>query len=74
MTDATDDHGHTLLFQNGHTPDSSRSDDRDIAAPHSGFAQFLTGDGSVHSVGESIDFDLYDIPGTRAGRESTGEF
>ena len=69
ITDASDDHGHMILFQTGHTPNSPESDDRDVSAPHVGFAQFLLGDGSVHTIGESIDFAVYNALGTRAGGE-----
>jgi prepilin-type N-terminal cleavage/methylation domain-containing protein len=36
---------------------------------HAGGAMFAMGDGSVHFVNESIDFQLYNALGTRAGRE-----
>jgi len=29
-----DDHGHMVLFQTGHVPNSPASDDRDVSAPH----------------------------------------
>ena len=69
VTDASDDHGHMALFQTGHTPNSPASDDRDVSAPHVGFAQFLLADGSVQTIGESIDFATYTALGTRAGGE-----
>jgi len=34
ISDPTDDHGHMVLFQTGHTPNSPYSDDRDVSAPH----------------------------------------
>ena len=43
ITDLTDDHGHMALFQTGHTPNSPFSDDRDVSAPHVGYANFLFG-------------------------------
>ena len=73
-TDPTDDHGHMVLFQTGHGPNSPQSDDRDVSAPHIGFANFLLGDGSVRSIGESIDFSIYSALGTRNGGEVIGEF
>ena len=73
-TDPTDDHGHMILFQSGHVPNSPLSDDRDVSAPHIGLAQFLLGDGSVRAIGENIDFGLYQKLSTRAGGEVVGEF
>jgi hypothetical protein len=72
--DPADDHGHMVLFHTAHTPNSPQTDDRDITAPHSGVAQFLMGDGSVHSISETIDFGVYTALGTRAGREAVGTF
>lgn len=69
ITDPTDDHGHMVLFQTGHTPNHPLSDDRDVSAPHSGVAQFLMCDGSVHSVRESIDQAVYAAMGTINGGE-----
>lgn len=74
ITDATDDHGHMILFQTGHVPNAGTSDDRDVSAPHVGFAQFLLGDGSVRLIGSSIDFGVYTALGTIAGREVIGEY
>lgn len=74
ITDATDDHGHMILFQTGHVPNNPASDDRDVSAPHVGFAQFLLGDGSVRLIGSSIDFGLYSALGTIAGGEVIGEY
>ena len=64
IDDPTDDHGHMVLFQTGHPPNHSDSDDRDVSAPHSGIAQFLMCDGSVHAVEENIDLDVYRALGT----------
>ncbi len=72
--DPTDDHGHMVLFQTGHTPNHPRSDDRDISAPHEGLAQFLFCDGSVRVLDEAIDFAVYTALGTRAGEETIGGF
>jgi hypothetical protein len=72
--DPLDDHGHMVLFQTGNTPNSPSSDDRDVSAPHIGFAQFLLGDGSVRSIGESINFAVYQALSTRAGGEVIGEY
>lgn len=69
VDDPTDDHGHMTLFQTGHTPNHGFSDDRDVSSVHSGLAQFLMCDGSVHVVAEHVDLDLYTAMGTRAGGE-----
>jgi prepilin-type N-terminal cleavage/methylation domain-containing protein len=72
--DPTDDHGHMVLFQTGHVPNSPLSDDRDVSAPHQGYAQFLLGDGSVRPINQHIDFGLYTALGTRVGRELVDEY
>jgi prepilin-type N-terminal cleavage/methylation domain-containing protein/prepilin-type processing-associated H-X9-DG protein len=72
LTDPTDDHGHMTLFQTGHTPNSPESDDRDVSAPHIGYANFLLADGSVHLIQESIDLILYKALSTKAGGELGG--
>jgi prepilin-type N-terminal cleavage/methylation domain-containing protein len=64
IDDPTDDHGHMVLFQTGHTPNHPDSDDRDVSASHAGVAQFLLCDGSVHSVSEDVDFASYQALGT----------
>jgi prepilin-type processing-associated H-X9-DG protein/prepilin-type N-terminal cleavage/methylation domain-containing protein len=73
ISDPTDDHGHMVLFQTGHTPNSSYSDDRDVSAPHVGFANFLFADGSVRLIVESIDTSVYQSLSTRAGGEVTSQ-
>jgi prepilin-type processing-associated H-X9-DG protein len=69
-----DDHGHMTLFQTGHVPNHPLSDDRDVSAPHIGYANFLLGDGSVRGITENIDIVLYQSLGTRARSEVIGEF
>ncbi len=69
-----DDHGHMVLFQSGHTPNSPESDDRDVSAPHISFANFLFGDGACRALSESIDGGVYMKLSTRAGGEVVGEF
>ncbi len=69
-----DDHGHMVLFQSGHVPNDSASDDRDVSAPHVGYANFALGDGSVRAIGEQVDFTLYQSLSTRSGGEILGEF
>ncbi len=74
LTDFTDDHGHMVLFQTGHTPNHPESDDRDVSASHSGEALFLRCDASVHSVSEDIDENVYLALGTMNGNEQLAEF
>jgi prepilin-type N-terminal cleavage/methylation domain-containing protein len=64
IDDNEDDHGHMALFQTGHTPNHADSDDRDVSASHSGEALFLLCDGSVDSIPEEIDEDVYFAMGT----------
>ncbi len=72
--DPTDDHGHMTLFQTGHTPNHGLSDDRDVSAPHIGYANFLMADGAVRVISENINFGVYQGLSTRAGAEVLGEF
>jgi prepilin-type N-terminal cleavage/methylation domain-containing protein len=72
--DPTDDHGHMVLFQTGHTPNSALSDDRDVSASHSGEALFVMCDASVHSISESIDQKVYNSLGTMNREETVTEF
>lgn len=69
ITDPTDDHGHMVLFQTGNTPNSAYADDRDVSAPHVGYANFLISDGSVRLITEEIDFAVYQSLSTIAGGE-----
>ena len=73
ITDPSDDHGHMTLFQAGHTPNDPNSDDRDVSAPHIGYANFGFGDGRVRAISESIDFAVYTALSTRAGSEVVNE-
>lgn len=73
-TDPTDDHGHMVLFQTGHNPNSMLSDDRDVSTAHIGVAMYLLGDGSVRNIGENIEFTVYQALSTRAGGETISEF
>ncbi len=74
LDDPTDDHGHMVLFQTGHTPNAPQSDDRDVSASHAGAAQFLMCDGSVHTVSEEIDLEVYRALGTMNQSETTTQF
>jgi prepilin-type N-terminal cleavage/methylation domain-containing protein/prepilin-type processing-associated H-X9-DG protein len=69
-----DDHGHMTLSQTGHPPNNADSDDRDVSAPHVGYANFLMGDGSVRAITENIELGLYQKLSTRAGGDFPGEF
>ena len=68
--DPEDDHGHTTLFQTGHTPSSPEMDDRDAASRHPAGVNFLFGDGSVRMLKSSIDLAVYRALSTRDGREA----
>jgi prepilin-type N-terminal cleavage/methylation domain-containing protein len=74
ISDPTDDHGHMVLFQTAHTPNHADSDDRDVSASHSGEAQFLMCDASVHSISENIDEKIYFALGTMNSGETVTEF
>jgi hypothetical protein len=74
IDDPTDDHGHMVLFQTGHTPNHPDSDDRDVSASHSGEALFLLCDGSVHSISEAIDEEIYLALGSMNWEETIPEF
>jgi prepilin-type N-terminal cleavage/methylation domain-containing protein/prepilin-type processing-associated H-X9-DG protein len=68
--DPDDDHGHTTLFQAGHTPSSLEMDDRDAASRHPAGVNFLLGDGSVRILKTSIALPVYQALSTRAGNET----
>ena len=72
--DPSDDHGHMVLFQTGNVPNSPLSDDRDVSAPHVGYANFLFADGHVQIISENVDFQLYQSLSTKGGGEVAGEF
>ncbi len=74
VDDNTDDHGHMVLFQTGHTPNHQESDDRDVSASHNGEAQFLLCDGSVRSIQEEIDEQTYFALGTMRSGETVANF
>lgn len=69
-----DDHGHMVLFQTGHVPNHPQSDDRDVSAPHVGYANYLLGDGSVRPISENVDIQIYLNLSTRAGAEVIGDY
>ena len=71
VDDASDDHGHMVLFQTGHTPNHRDSDDRDVSASHPTGAHFLLCDGSTQNVSEGIDFQVYQAYGTMNVAEVT---
>lgn len=72
--DPADDHGHMALFQTGHVPNHPLSDDRDVSAPHTGYANFLFADGHVRPVSESVDLELYRAISTCRSGETVAEF
>jgi prepilin-type N-terminal cleavage/methylation domain-containing protein len=74
IDDSSDDHGHMVLFQTGHTPNHPDSDDRDVSASHSGEALFLLCDGSAHSIREDIDEKIYFALGSMNWEENVSEF
>ena len=58
-----DDHGHMVLFDAEFGPNQSRNADtgadRGISAPHAGLAQFAFLDGSVHTISENVQLEVY---------------
>ena len=74
IEDNSDDHGHMVLFQTGHSPNHELSDDRDVSASHNGEALFLLCDGSVHSIPETINEAVYFALGTMRGSEIIQDF
>ena len=69
VDDLPDDHGHMVLFETQFRPNQAGGDDKGLAAPHTGLCQFLLCDGSVQTITENIDAELYDSLATRRGRE-----
>lgn len=73
-----DDHGHMVLFDTefapNNPPDSGVGADRGVAAPHSGLAQFVFMDGSVHTIPETIDLNVYRSLSSTRGGEIIGEY
>jgi len=74
VTDLPDDHGHMVLFETQFRPNQPGGDDKGLSAPHTGMCQFALCDGSVRSISENIDADLYNSLGTISGGEVIGEF
>jgi prepilin-type N-terminal cleavage/methylation domain-containing protein/prepilin-type processing-associated H-X9-DG protein len=58
-----DDHGHMVLFDAEYGPNQARGDgtgaDRGVSAPHAGFGQFAFLDGSVHTIPDTIEIQVY---------------
>ena len=58
-----DDHGHMVLFDTEFAPNNpppgGAGADRGVAGPHAGVAQFAFMDGSVHTISQDIDLDVY---------------
>lgn len=74
VNDYSDDHGHMVLFETQFRPNQAGGDDKGLSAPHTAMAQFAFCDGSVHSISENIDANVYNALATRAGGEIVGEF
>ena len=74
VTDPSDDHGHMVLFETRYRPNELDGDDKGLSAPHVGACQFALCDGSVQSISENIDANVYNGLGTRSGQEVVGEF
>ncbi|MCA9126017.1 MAG: DUF1559 domain-containing protein, partial [Planctomycetales bacterium] len=74
LTELLDDHGHMVLFETQFRPNELDGDDKGLSAPHNGVAQFALCDGSVHTISDNIDADVYDALGTKAGGEVPGQF
>jgi prepilin-type N-terminal cleavage/methylation domain-containing protein/prepilin-type processing-associated H-X9-DG protein len=70
--DPVDDHGHTALFQSAYLINNPNFDDRNSMSYHSGGSNFLLGDGSVKFIKLSINLQVYQALGTRAGGEVVG--
>jgi prepilin-type N-terminal cleavage/methylation domain-containing protein len=73
-----DDHGHMVLFDTEFAPNkpptSGAGADRGVAAPHAGFAQFVFMDGSVHTIADTIDLNVYRALSSIRGGEIIGEY
>lgn len=73
-----DDHGHMVLFDTEFAPNnppaSGAGADRGVASPHAGFAQFVFMDGSVHTISEDIDLNVYRSLSSIRGGEIIGEY
>ena len=73
-----DDHGHMVLFDTEYGPNLTRGAgtgaDRAVSAPHSGLAQFVFLDGSVHTIADSIDLDNYRALSSIRGGEVIVEY
>ena len=81
--DPGDDHGHMVLFDTEFGPNRARQStdsgvnygpDRGVAAPHQGNAQFTLCDGSVLTINESIDINVYRALSSRSRGEVIGKF
>ena len=73
-----DDHGHMVLFDTefapNNPPSSGAGADRGVAAPHEGVAQFVFMDGSVHTISDDIDLNVYRSLSSIRGGEIIGDY
>ena len=73
-----DDHGHMVLFDAEFSPNNPPASgvgaDRGVAAPHAGLAQFVLMDGSVQTISENIDLNVYRALSSMRGGEVVGEY
>jgi prepilin-type N-terminal cleavage/methylation domain-containing protein len=69
-----DDHGHMVLFETQFLPNQRGTDDKGLSAPHVGIGQFALCDGSVRAISATIDLNVYNALGSRAGKEVVGEY
>ena len=70
--DPVDDHAHTTLFQAFALTNSPLFDDRDSMSYHAGGSNYLFADGSVKFIKLSINLNVYQALGSRAGGEVIG--
>ena len=63
-----------ILGSADHVPNDPAAHFDDFSSQHTGGAQFVLGDGSVHFVSENIDLGVYQSVATRGGGEIVSDF